>query len=151
MEAQGGGLLHTNMTYSRRREGGDRGWHTLGCQLLTRKRTTENQRTCGKWYCHTHRTLCTMVIKISLQMGQKHRKAFSPGARWRNSQMLQIVAITIDCYSNYNHSCSYCQYFISSASIFLCVIITAKATHVSVFPLDFIYIVPNHSSCCKGL
>lgn len=44
MEAQRGGLLRTDMAYSRRRQGGDCGWHTLGCHLLTRKRKRRRSR-----------------------------------------------------------------------------------------------------------
>lgn len=38
MEAQSGGLLHTNMTYRRRSREEIVNKHTLGCHLLTKKR-----------------------------------------------------------------------------------------------------------------
>lgn len=46
MEAQGGGLLHTNMTYRRRRreEMVDLTRHTLGCHLLTKNRKRRGKK-----------------------------------------------------------------------------------------------------------
>lgn len=46
MEAQGGGLLHTNMTHRRRRreETVDLTRHTLGCHLLTKTRKRRGKK-----------------------------------------------------------------------------------------------------------
>lgn len=94
MEAQRGGLLRTDMAYSRRRLWVTHTWLSSSYHEEEEKKKQKNKRTCGKWYSHTHRISCTMAIEISLQMRQKHRKAFSLRLHWMNNWILQTVPIT---------------------------------------------------------
>lgn len=82
-------------TYSRRRLWVTHTWLSSSYQEEEeKKKQKKNKGTCGKWYSHTHRISCTMTIEISLQMRQKHRKAFSLRLHWMNNWILQTVPIT---------------------------------------------------------
>lgn len=75
MEAQRGGLLHTNMTYRRRRreETVNLPRHTLGCHLCTEKGKRRWEKLAANDTV-IPAGMCPNVIQIPLQMGQKHSK-----------------------------------------------------------------------------
>lgn len=75
MDAWRGGLIHTNMTYRRRREEETVNLprHTLACHLLTKKTKRRGKKLVPNDTVIPGQ-MCPNVIKISLQMGQKHSK-----------------------------------------------------------------------------
>lgn len=156
MEAQRGGLLCTDMAYSRRRLWVTHTWLSSSYQEEEeKKKQKKNKGTCGKWYSHTHRISCTMTIEISLQMRQKHRKAFSLRLHWMNNWILQTVPITKSQLKSrlvafmislflllwivftlpIHFSSGYRLYLQACAvGVSLCVIITVEIIHVFGFP-----------------